>query len=290
MSVQVHEIKPEDFKTSVQVSACYIEVDGHLLLLQCSSAKEEAGKWGVPGGKAEINELPEDTAKRELFEETGIQVEHSDLESMGRLYFRKTEVDYVYHLFRVSLSKRPEVRLSSEHPTYCWAKFQELDSLPLMAGSNEALHKYQGAISKKRITASVNVYLILQNKGKVLLLLRQNTGYLDNYWGLPSGHVEAGESATKGMIREAREEIGITISPDNLQTAHVMHRKTNRLNIDIFFKCTEWKGKIENKEPEKCGGVHFFAYDFLPTNIVDYIGFSLNESKRGEFYSEWGFV
>ena len=131
ISTQVYETKPEDFKTSVQVSACYLEVDGHLLLLECSSAKEEAGKWGVPGGKTEIHELSEDTARRELFEETGIQVEHSDLESMGTLYFRKPEVDYVYHLFRIALSERPEIRLSNEHPTYCWAKFQDLESLPL---------------------------------------------------------------------------------------------------------------------------------------------------------------
>ena len=67
------------------------------------------------------------------------------------------------------------------------------------------------------------------------MLLRQNTGYLDNYWSFPAGHVETGESATEGMIREAREELGIILSPDNLQVVHVMHRKTNRLNVDIFF-------------------------------------------------------
>ena len=149
ISVQVHQIEPENFKASVQVSACYLAVDDHLLLLQCNSAKEEAGRWGVPGGKAEVNELPEDTAIRELFEETGIKAEIVDLESMGRLYFCKPKLDYVYHLFGVALGTRPEIRLSKEHPAYCWAKFQELERLPLMAGSKEALDKYHTTISKR---------------------------------------------------------------------------------------------------------------------------------------------
>lgn len=64
-------------------------------------------------------------------------------------------------------------------------------------------------------------------------MLRQNTGFLDNHWGLVSGHMKAGESAIEGMIGESKEEIGINISADNLKVVHVMHRITNKLNMDF---------------------------------------------------------
>lgn len=56
-------------------------------------------------------------------------------------------------------------------------------------------------------------------------------------WSLVAGHVENGESATAAMIRETYEEIGITLSPDQIKVVHVMHRQTNRLNVDIFSDC-----------------------------------------------------
>src|SRR6266516_240489 len=34
----------------------------------------ESGNWGVPGGTMELGETTEETAKRELFEETNLQV------------------------------------------------------------------------------------------------------------------------------------------------------------------------------------------------------------------------
>jgi len=55
----------------------------------------------------------------------------------------------------------------------------------------------------------------------VLFQLRKNTGYCDGMWSLVSGHVEDGECATSGMIREAHEEIGITLSTAQIKVVHV---------------------------------------------------------------------
>lgn len=288
-TVQVYQVKPDDFKATFQVAACYLQVEGSLLLLQSSHFKSEAFKWGMPAGKLEANELPEEAAKRELFEETGIEIEYSDLESIGTLYIRKPEVDYAYHLFKINLPSKPEILLSSEHLAYKWASTKELETLQLMGGAKEALNKYRSFMANKRVTASVNAYLILKKQDKLLLLLRKNTGYLDDHWGLPAGHVEPGESATEGMIREAKEELGIDLSLKDLRAVHIMHRKTNRLNIDIFFECNNWTGEIENREPEKCGGVEFFSLSSLPSPIVDYHMTALRATEEKQFYSESGF-
>ncbi|MBN1914633.1 MAG: NUDIX domain-containing protein [Parachlamydiales bacterium] len=166
---------------------------------------------------------------------------------------------------------------------------QDLKNLPLMKGSKEAPDPYRSSPAPKNLSTSVNAYLILKKHDKILLLLRRNTGYLDEHWSFPAGHVELGESATDGMIREAKEELGITLSIEDLKVVHIMHRKTNRLNIDIFFECISDQGDIENREPEKCGGLEFFSPISLPSPVVDYTIFVLKAVEEKRFYSEWGF-
>lgn len=110
----------------------------------------------------------------------------------------------------------------------------------------------------------MNGYLILKQGNKILLHLRKNTGYYDRMGSLVAGHVEIGESATAATIRETYEEIGITLSPDQIKVVHVMHRQTNRLNVDIFFDCPLWEGVIKNCEPEKCERLEFFSFGKSP--------------------------
>lgn len=291
MHTTVHETKPQGFKPAVEIAACYLEIDGQLLLLECASSKPEPGQWGVPAGKIETSETPEQAAKRELFEETGIFIEDAQLHAIGSLFIRKPHIDYTYHLFQITLKTKPEVRLSSEHPNYLWALPEEIEALPLMDAASEALQKYRSSLAqKKRITASVNVYLILQKEDQILLQLRQNTGYLDHHWSLAAGHVEPGEAATAALIREAQEELNICILPENLNVVHIMHRKTNRMNVDIFFSCKEWKGDPTNAEPKKCKEIAFFSLNDLPSPLIEYNAFALQAWIQRQFYSEWGFV
>lgn len=289
MLTEVFEARPEGFLGAIEAAAAYLEIEGRLLILQNAEFKEEAGRWGVPAGKVEPGESPEEAVRRELFEETGISIESSAVVSLGVLYIRKPYVRYVYHLFQITLDQKQEVRLSREHADARWASSKELKSLPLMDGAFEALSKYRIALAQKKITASVNVYLILKQKGQVLLALRQNTGYLDEHWGFPAGHVEKSEAATAGMVREAKEELGIDILPEDLKTVHVMHCKTNRLNVDIFFECDRWQGEIRNAEPHKCEEVRFFDPKTLPAAIVESNAFVLEAAVQGQMYSEWGF-
>jgi 8-oxo-dGTP diphosphatase len=139
-----------------------------------------------------------------------------------------------------------------------------------------------------RIGASVNAYLILKQQDAILLHLRKNAGYCDGMWSLVAGHVEDGESATEGMIREAYEEVGISLKPAQIQVVHIMHRKTNRLNVDVFFECKSWQGEIQNREPEKCEKLQFFSLNSFPSNIVDYNAMALRYILEGKFYSELG--
>jgi 8-oxo-dGTP pyrophosphatase MutT (NUDIX family) len=117
---------------------------------------------------------------------------------------------------------------------------------------------------KTRQKISLNVYLVICKEKSVLLSLRQNTGYEDGKWSLVAGHCEAGESSKAALCREALEEIGIVIKQRDLNIAHVMHRQTDRDNMDVFMMCESWQGAIKNCEPNKCGGLTFFELDMLP--------------------------
>jgi 8-oxo-dGTP pyrophosphatase MutT (NUDIX family) len=143
-------------------------------------------------------------------------------------------------------------------------------------------------ITKKKAATHVCAYLILRQKNDVLLLLRKNTGYCDDQYGLVSGHIEDGEPATVGMIREAKEEAGIAILPSELKVVHVSHRYSNRQNVDIFFECTSWEGEIKNQEPEKCAALEFFPLASLPDNTIPYVARTLQAAVNGICYSEDG--
>jgi len=139
---QVYEVKPLNFNPRVQISAIYVNIGEKLLLLELSHVKAEALAWGMPAGKLEIDELPLIAAQRELFEETGIELAENHFRSLGQLFIRKPDLDYIYHLFEVNLDKIPQVQLSSEHRSYGWVSKQEAESLPLMKGAKQALDYY----------------------------------------------------------------------------------------------------------------------------------------------------
>ena len=85
-------------------------------------------------------------------------------------------------------------------------------------------------VEKERFTSRLAVYLVLIRDGKILLSLRQNTGFSDGLYSLVSGHVDAGESVRHAIIREAQEEAAITINPQDLKLVHTMqHQSKNTI-------------------------------------------------------------
>lgn len=143
----------------------------------------------------------------------------------------------------------------------------------------------------ERFLARVAVYLVLEQDGKILLSLRQNTGFADGFYSLVSGHVDEGEPATQAMIREAQEEIGIIIQPEDLTFVHVMYgtRKAEAITYTAFyFRCRRWQGNPLNCEPNKCGHVGFFDYDCLPNNMLQQVKQAISHIQQKSFFSEHG--
>jgi 8-oxo-dGTP pyrophosphatase MutT (NUDIX family) len=141
-----------------------------------------------------------------------------------------------------------------------------------------------------RNTNIVACFLILMRRGEVLLLKRANTGYRDGEYGLVAGHVEAGETFTQAMLREAREEVGLELSANDLEVVHVMHRKSlvdQSERVDVYFKARQWQLEPHNCEPGKCTELKWSDLNELPENTVPSVRFALSQFKE-QYYSEWG--
>ncbi len=136
------------------------------------------------------------------------------------------------------------------------------------------------------LEAKVAVHLILTNdRGECLFLRRFNTGYKDGEYGLVSGHVEEGENLKSAMIREVREEVGITLSPDDLDVVGVIPSLPNNY-VYFFLQAATWFGDVKNMEPHKCDDVRWFDLHALPDNTVFYVRWAIGNYLEGNWFRE----
>ena len=141
--------------------------------------------------------------------------------------------------------------------------------------------------SKIRHKIIPEVYLILIKNENVLLIRRSNTGFEDGKYTLIAGHVEAGESFTQALVREAHEEANIILRPEHLKAVHIMHRKyTNEERIGVFLQATEWKNEPCIMEPHKHDDLRWISLKNLPSNMSSYVKLALDYVQNNEFYSE----
>ena len=134
----------------------------------------------------------------------------------------------------------------------------------------------------------VTVHIFLVQNGQVLLLRRQNTGYMDGLFSVVAGHIDGEESARQAAIREAREEVGIRLHPEDLQFAGVMHRQEGDERVDFFFLVQSWQGLPENCEPAKCSELRWAALNKLPEATVPYVRQALHNYQLGVIFDEYG--
>ncbi|MEV6555829.1 NUDIX domain-containing protein [Nocardia sp. NPDC051756] len=132
------------------------------------------------------------------------------------------------------------------------------------------------------------MHLLLLKDGRALFGQRQNTGFEDGAWHLPSGHLEANESVVDALIREAHEEVGVTIAPEAVRFAHVMHNASAGGRVAFFFTVDNWQGEPENREPAKCIALSWFSLDNLPGHMIAYCRTAISHVADGTAFSVYG--
>ena len=96
------------------------------------------GKWGLPGGLMDLGESFEEVAKREVFEETGLTVDHLRLLNVysGSEYYLKVDNgDELYSATAVYYTKDVSGNLKIDYSESKDMKYFSTDNLP--SGLNE---------------------------------------------------------------------------------------------------------------------------------------------------------
>ncbi len=113
---------------------CYIEKDGKYLMIHRIKKQNDINKdkWVGVGGKFESGESPFDCARREIFEETGVQVRN--LNYRGLVTFVSDEYGTEYmHLFTAS-GIDGKINYDCEEGKLEWIDKKELVNLSIWEG------------------------------------------------------------------------------------------------------------------------------------------------------------
>lgn len=140
-------------------------------------------------------------------------------------------------------------------------------------------------------TPYVASYVIFERDGKIAFIKRLNTGWRDGFFSLPSGKVEVGETYQQTAMREAKEEVGVTVKPTDLDCVHVMHRHADDSHsswVDTYWKVTTWSGDLVNAEPHKSSELVWLSPEQLPENVVPGVVHALQQIAKGKAFSEYG--
>lgn len=133
----------------------------------------------------------------------------------------------------------------------------------------------------------LTVRLILEQEDHVVALKRRKK--IGGGYGLIGGTVDPGETLKEALIREAYEEVGISIDNDLLKLAHVMHRinKTKQSESIIFFFVYLAKpNTIIVKEPHKFKEIVWLPVNNLPSKMSESLVEGIVSSVKGIDYSE----
>lgn len=129
--VRLQIIRTTQKKFTASVAVIVTNADGKVLLLE--HILRPASGWGIPGGFIEYDEQPDAAARRELREETGLE-----LENLKMIRVRVLNRRHIEMLFRAESDGTAEV-LSREIKGFGWFAIDEMPGQ--MSGEQKATVK-----------------------------------------------------------------------------------------------------------------------------------------------------
>jgi ADP-ribose pyrophosphatase YjhB (NUDIX family) len=86
-------------------------------------------------------------------------------------------------------------------------------------------------------TPIFTVDVFIQYQDSILMFKRSETKKaFPGWWALPGGHIDEGENPLSAAIREAKEETGLALTPQEMQLKFVAtHYHTDRNEVYIVF-------------------------------------------------------
>ena len=106
---------------------------------------------------------------------------------------------------------------------------------------------------------------VMIRRGSAILLGRRLGGHGAGSWQFPGGHLEFGEDVLDCARREVHEETGLELGQLQLGPyTNDIFVAEGRHYITLFVLADWVGGEAELREPTKCAGWGWFAWDNLP--------------------------
>jgi len=120
--------------------------DGKVLILREALAHDsntQAGHYQLPGGRVEPGEVFSDALAREIFEETGLEIEqeYPILVDEWRPVIKNVP-HQIIGIFVVCRAKSPRIRLSDEHDGFEWIKPVDHQRYNVLSPDWQAIVRY----------------------------------------------------------------------------------------------------------------------------------------------------
>jgi len=124
----------------IESSSSAIIVDGRVLMLKRPiTAKSFPGKWSLVAGKMENGENPEETAVREIMEETQIKVGKPSA-ALGPMMVRENDVIWKVHMFLFRLDSAKPI-LNKENEEFKWVAPEDIHADQAVSLTKDAVMK-----------------------------------------------------------------------------------------------------------------------------------------------------
>jgi mutator protein MutT len=105
----------------------------------------------------------------------------------------------------------------------------------------------------------IGVYALIFEQGRILLAHRRDI----DWWNLPGGGLEIGETVEEAVCREVREETGLEVMVERLVG---VYSKPQKQEIVLSFLCRKTGGVLtETEESSEC---RYFSPQSLPPNTL----------------------
>lgn len=112
---------------------------------------------------------------------------------------------------------------------------------------------------------------LIDADGRVLIAQRPEGKPMAGLWEFPGGKVEQGELPERTLIRELREELGITVSEACLAPlTFASHAYPDFHLLMPLFVCRRWEGTVTAKEGQQLAWVRpnrLREYEMPPADV-----------------------
>jgi 8-oxo-dGTP diphosphatase len=131
----------------VAAKAAIVNSEGKVLILREASTYDEGtniGRYGLPGGRVTPGEHFFDGLKREILEETGLEVKIGKPVYVDEWFpIIKGTPNHIVGMFFECKPLSDNVKLSEEHDDYRWISAAEIDDYEMIATESAAIRAWE---------------------------------------------------------------------------------------------------------------------------------------------------